>query len=144
VTRHDVQSPPSRDAVSAVMPKPIQHCQHLVSSPDLCSDAPVSPQRPLIRTIAAGFSRMQATRLNQRPVGVEMRASSLTRTRRAMAELTRRAMDGVNVARDLAGVDNRVDTRQADATRAFHAPEGIGTANEPDRGRNDGLLDHGD
>jgi hypothetical protein len=50
------------------------------------------------------------------------------------AELTRRAVDGVNVSRNLARVDDRVHASKTDATRAFHAPEGMGAAHKACRG----------
>ena len=59
------------------------------------------------------------------------------------SRLTRRAVNGVDVGREIAGVDDRVHTGDTDSARALHAPEGMGAAHN--RGGDEGLENsHGE
>ena len=47
--------------------------------------------------------------------------------------LTTRSVNGVYVVRNTAWVDDGVHSRESDAARAFHTPEGVGACNEARR-----------
>lgn len=67
---------------------------------------------------------------SQRAQAIDSDGALPRSTARGKSKLTSRAVNGVNVRRHFSRIHNRVDSGEADPARAFHAPEGVGAANE--------------
>jgi hypothetical protein len=53
-------------------------------------------------------------------------------------------MDRVDVSRETAGINNRVDSRKSNASRTLHTPKGAGGADERGHGGGGQQLGHHD